>query len=246
MILTRYIFIFFFLLPLNSWSQNFETSIILDTLPDQLIQCKAVVLSELTSDQSYSYEFLIIKTGNNSSTNRQRGEFTLEKGELVLSSHTVNISEGEQLKAKLFIYEGQTVKSTASYGFQETPASSNSDMASSASEKDASLDEVTFILDDTRTRAGRDFYDLFYRFWQDLEMYSDQPISIKEQFIRGGNTRIEITLGDDIVFVSGLSNRYDAIEARAQSATRRVAYQVERRNRVSSDLEKSEMKGTGI
>lgn len=241
---TAYTILFLFCIAIV-YGQGWEVSVSVDTLDDGLRKFEAHLLSDRDIDEPMSYEFLVIKTGANSSTNRQKGEFTVVKGQQVLSSVTVNVAEGESIKSKLFVYQGGDVKGSAEWGFSNEIIES-SDVASKDNGKDGSLDNISFILDDTRTRSGRDFYDIFYSGWNELEIGTDRTITIKEQFIRGRNTRIEITLGDEIVFVGGLQSRYSAVESSAQMALRRVAYFVQRRNQVSNELSTGDIRGSGI
>lgn len=68
------------------------------------------------------------------------------------------------------------------------------------------------IVDETRSKAGRDFYDLFYTQWQAPPQARDFTIVIQEKPFRGRNTQVEIVVDDQVVFRTTLQPRYEVIE----------------------------------
>ena len=59
---------------------------------------------------------------------------------------------------------------------------------------------VGFVTEDTKTKAGKDFYDLFYQKYNLLPEKSDQIITISEMINFGRTTRILIKVGDQIIY----------------------------------------------
>lgn len=56
------------------------------------------------------------------------------------------------------------------------------------------------IVEDTKTKPGRDFYRLFYSLYTKNNINGNKVVKIKEVLALGRNTKIEIIVGDDNVF----------------------------------------------
>ena len=56
------------------------------------------------------------------------------------------------------------------------------------------------IVEDTKTKPGRDFYKLFYSLYTKNNINGNQVVKIKEVLALGRNTKIEVIVGDDMVF----------------------------------------------
>jgi hypothetical protein len=56
------------------------------------------------------------------------------------------------------------------------------------------------IVEDTKTKPGRDFYKLFYSLYTKNNINGIEVVKIKEVLALGRNTKIEVIVGDDIVF----------------------------------------------
>jgi len=56
------------------------------------------------------------------------------------------------------------------------------------------------IVEDTKTKPGRDFYKLFYSLYTKNNINGNQAVKIKEVLALGRNTKIEVIVGDDMVF----------------------------------------------
>ncbi|MBP8793108.1 MAG: hypothetical protein KBH29_08010 [Lutibacter sp.] len=56
------------------------------------------------------------------------------------------------------------------------------------------------IVEDTKTKPGRDFYKLFYSLYTQNNINGNEVVKIKEILALGRNTKIEVIVGDDVVF----------------------------------------------
>ncbi len=78
------------------------------------------------------------------------------------------------------------------------------------------------VIDETLTKHGRDFYDVFYTEWSAPEEAYNYTIRIKEQPGRGRRTIIAVHVNDQIVYQSQLSPGYNAVRQAAAQATQRT------------------------
>ncbi len=56
------------------------------------------------------------------------------------------------------------------------------------------------ISDNTKTKAGKDFYDLYYSEYMDKKINASQIISLVEEFSFARNTKISITLATEVIY----------------------------------------------
>jgi hypothetical protein len=74
------------------------------------------------------------------------------------------------------------------------------------------------VVDETQTKVGRDFYEIFFSRWQAPESARNYTVKIEEHPIPNLGTRIAVKVNDELVFQAHLQPRYDIIEATAQQA----------------------------
>lgn len=56
------------------------------------------------------------------------------------------------------------------------------------------------VVEDTKTKPGRDFYKLFYSLYTQNKINGKKVVTIKEILALGRNTKIEVIVGDDKIF----------------------------------------------
>ncbi|TPE44394.1 CsgE family curli-type amyloid fiber assembly protein [Pontibacter mangrovi] len=76
----------------------------------------------------------------------------------------------------------------------------------------ADLEVDGLIVDETITKIGRDFYDVFHRQWEAPPSAKNFTILIKERPTRGNGALIQVALNDELLFEQQLQPRYDVIE----------------------------------
>ncbi|SFH00912.1 curli production assembly/transport component CsgE [Pontibacter chinhatensis] len=79
----------------------------------------------------------------------------------------------------------------------------------------ADLEVDGLVVDETITKIGRDFYDVFHRQWEAPPSAKNYTILIKERPTRGNGALIQVTLNDELLFEQQLMPRYDTIEETA-------------------------------
>lgn len=78
------------------------------------------------------------------------------------------------------------------------------------------------IVDETRSRHGRDFYDLFYTLWSPPEDVYAHTIRIQERPGRGRGSVIVVRVNDEIVYQSQVQPRYSVVEQAAARAVQQT------------------------
>ena len=102
------------------------------------------------------------------------------------------------------------------------------------------------VVDETVTKAGRDFYQLFYSQWEAPPNASNFTIRISEKPARGIATVVMIDVNDNRVIETPLQPRYDIIEAIALQAARSIYDYLLNYEQIQRQLSGDDLSGSGI
>lgn len=102
------------------------------------------------------------------------------------------------------------------------------------------------IIDETRTKMGRDFYDIFFSNWDAPEGARNFTLTIKELPGRATSSFISIEVNDQEILELPLQPRYDVIEEMAQYAVARCYEYFANYEQIQKDLSSGDLSGTGI
>ncbi|WP_257468846.1 curli production assembly/transport protein CsgE [Chryseobacterium sp. D764] len=169
-------------------------------LENQII-LKAIVMNNTTVYKELNYLLVSIKKGNdgNLSNNQQSGKFSVNPNEVkILSEINVNLESKDALKAFLYIRDEETQKLVAKDSLEL-----NSDLFKKKTakvEEDAAYELRGLTIDETKTKVGKDFYDLFYIQYSQLPDKSISAITITELPLRGTSGQINIQIEDKIIY----------------------------------------------
>lgn len=100
----------------------------------------------------------------------------------------------------------------------------------------ADLEVDGLIVDETITKIGRDFYDVFHRQWEAPPSAKNFTILIKERPTRGNGALIQVALNDELLFEQQLQPRFDVIEETASYVATGL-YEYLLRNHLQQQLE---------
>jgi len=102
------------------------------------------------------------------------------------------------------------------------------------------------LIDETLTKIGRDFYDIFYRQWSAPAAANNFSILIKEKPVPGLGTLITIEINDEEIFSRRIPPRYDVVENFAKYAVYQAQQHLLEVARLEDQLENADQSGTGI
>jgi curli production assembly/transport component CsgE len=102
------------------------------------------------------------------------------------------------------------------------------------------------IIDETRTRIGRDFYEKFYTLWTAPFGVGDYSIFVEEQPPRGRSAAISVKVNEKLVSFHQLQPREEVLEEAAKLAVARITKHLQNYTQMQSDLENGDQSGTGI
>ena len=102
------------------------------------------------------------------------------------------------------------------------------------------------VVNETRTKMGRDFYDEFYNNWVPPPNARNYTITIEELPYIGYNTQILVYINDNLIFQSLLMPRFDYIEDLVADLNSRALQYLQYYEEILQSLENEDMSGTGI
>lgn len=82
------------------------------------------------------------------------------------------------------------------------------------------------VMDETMSKSGREFYELFFSYWRKPVGYKNYFIKIKERPFRMNNTVIEVYLKEQLLYQQMMRRRYDEVEMMAKQAIGVVEQQI--------------------
>lgn len=132
--------------------------------------------------------------------------------------------------------------------YREQPADSirEPDSTKAVIEKSLDLEIDGLVVDETQTKLGRDFYDIFYSRWEAPLRVTDYTIVISEKPLPRLGTQVSINVNETLVFQRFLQPRYEAIEEFALQGIRIVLIYLHQYEQTKHDLESGDMQGSGI
>ena len=102
------------------------------------------------------------------------------------------------------------------------------------------------LVDDTKTKTGKDFYDLFYGSWEAPKGAKNFTITISEKPFRLSSTLIVVSINDTPVYQSVLQPRQDIVEGLSQDAISTTQSYLANYEEIMKQLNGDDMAGSGI
>ncbi|WP_369769775.1 CsgE family curli-type amyloid fiber assembly protein [Flavobacterium sp. WC2416] len=152
-------------------------------------------LSEIV--QSLSYKLSVIKKNNinnNQSNNAQEGLFSLEPSEnKKLSVTQVNVGKDDEVIVLLLFYDENKQligKDRIVLGTEKKVESLPID----------GFELKGIVIDETKTKVGKDFYDLYYYKYNEYKINAPNIVSISEELSFARNTKLVISMNNETIY----------------------------------------------
>ena len=199
---------------------------------DDFLTVTGVASNKLPVNKSLRYELSVIKSnGGNSSKNAQSGRFTLEPNAIKeLSTTSINLDTDSKVIILLLIYDlkdnllGKD-RYVINGGDEEQEEQDIKTYNEEIKKKDRPDGIVLrgIVTEDTKTKAGNDFFNYFYSNYRNAKINSEKIIVIEEQFNMGRSTKILIKIDSKLVFQFFAQPKEDYLQSMADVSLRRVS-----------------------
>lgn len=138
------------------------------------------------------------KTNTNKANNSQDGRATLEPLQKTsLSSTRINIDKTDQIMIALFIYDENNVvigKDKIMIGGEQ-----KENLKVAITKPVDGIVMKGIVSNDTKTKLGNDFYDLFFKELAKLNANSSKTVTVQEELTYGRTTKIIVDVEGEIV-----------------------------------------------
>lgn len=115
-----------------------------------------------------------------------------------------------------------------------------------AKSNDYEIEIDGLLVDDTKTKAGKDFYDLFYSSWEAPSGAKNYTITVSEKPFRLSSTLIVVSINDTPVYQSVLQPRQDIVEGLSEDAILTTQNYLANYEEIMRLLNGDDMAGSGI
>jgi len=201
-------------ISISGYSQIYNTQVEakIELKPNNnLIEITVFAFNKTEIDQSLRYVLSVIKNNpqnSNKSKNDQSGRLVLEPIEKKeLSKTVISTDETSRIIILLLIYNvDDELLGKDRIVINENEADRNQPIIINKNKETTnkkSTDGVVIrgiVLDETKTKSGRDFYKLFYSLYSGSNINGRKIVTIKEILVMANTTGIEIKVGDEIVY----------------------------------------------
>lgn len=195
--------------------------------------------------QSIHYKLSVIKNDSSSgnySKNEQSGANVLQAYEKQeLSETVINVDIKDRIIVLLLVYDvNDNLISTSRVVLNDTKSDEkikeefNAVLEDVEEKPKVDFDGIKLsgiVIDECKTKAGRDFYQLFYSSYLSRGIEGDKVIKIVETLTLGSNTKIAVKIDNDVVFEFFVRSQYDYIKSMSDMAIQRVVFYFKRMDR---------------
>ncbi len=227
---------------------------------------KGMAKNESSKPLAYSYSLRLEKRApSGNAINTQSGSFTLiEAEQKTLSSISINLGATSFFEVTLKVFDDEKVIAEKKIvsdekfiaHFQQLKPQKKSKESPNPPKKEISkknknsvtdaLEIEGLIIDDTRSKSGRDFYDQFYGKWVAPVGVTDFTITIRELPARGRAARVAIDVNGNTIIQRMLQPRQDVIELLAEQTVNAVKGYLQKNENLKKDMENGDQSGSGI
>ncbi|WP_157509919.1 CsgE family curli-type amyloid fiber assembly protein [Flavobacterium denitrificans] len=149
--------------------------------------------------KNISYKLSVFKKNklnSNKSTNAQDGRVTLEPIQRVeLSKTQINYTKQDEVIVMLLIYD----EKNAIIGKDRIVFNEETESDAGKSFPVDGIEMVGIVANDTKTKLGNDYYDMFYAQYSKLKVHTTKIVKVQEELTFGRTTKITILVDSDII-----------------------------------------------
>lgn len=178
------------------------------TVNENLINLHPTVLNSDEIVYELNYLFLVIKQGKagNFSNQKQEGKFVIKGNEKkILSEMKLNFNDDDKMKAYLFIRDENNNKLISKDSLVLNYSSANqlkNSLDNYYNQVESNQNEFVIrglVTDHTKSKLGKDFFDIFYNSYNLLDQKYPFLIEIYEFPPQGRNSKVEIYVEDKVL-----------------------------------------------
>ncbi len=102
------------------------------------------------------------------------------------------------------------------------------------------------VVDETQTKVGRDFYEIYFSNWEPPVGVKDYTIVISERALPRMGSMVSVSINEILIYQNFIKPRFDEIVEATQSAIQVTLQFLYNYEQFKQDLEGEDMSGSGI
>lgn len=166
---------------------------------ENILSIRGTVENLKAEYKSISYKLTVFKknkSNSNSSKNAQDGRVILDPQQKVTLSKTqVNEGKDDQIILLLIIYDENNVI----IGKDRIEMGIDDESKVGEAKPNDGLEMMGIVSNDTKTKLGNDFYELFYKEYSKLKIKSNKIVSVQEELTFGRTTKIMVSVDGELI-----------------------------------------------
>ncbi|MFP2996482.1 CsgE family curli-type amyloid fiber assembly protein [Spongiivirga sp. MCCC 1A20706] len=177
---------------------------------------QGIIKNDSNLFKTLSSELIIISNmgAKNASKAEQKDNFSIAPDEVkIVATKNINVADTDNIIVLFLIYEDEKL---IARDRKELRRQKNDPNVSDG------LEIKGLVVENVRSKVGKDFYDYFYQQFTLKNPESDQLVKVEEQLGIGIGTRIQIKVQEDLVFESFARPNEEQLVNLANSAVARV------------------------
>jgi hypothetical protein len=202
-------YVFLFLLFYSQWNysqvvyKEVKAKIEVEKI-ENILNIKGTVENLKSEYKSIAFKLTVFKKNklnSNNSKNSQDGRIILDPQQKVILSKTqINESKDDQIILLLIIYDENNVI----IGKDRIEMGIDDESKVGLTKPNDGLEMMGIVSNDTKTKLGNDFYELFYKEYTKLKIKSSKIVAVQEELTFGRTTKIMVLVDGEVVneFVS--------------------------------------------
>lgn len=217
-------------------SQVYNTQVAAEIILErnsEFIEISGSAYNKTQISQSLNYILSVYKSDDfgNVSSNDQKGRFVLQPGEKKrLSITTINIDDRNKVVILLRVYDLEEnllgmdrIVLNDDSGDKKIvlKPKENTDVRTEFAKSDG-VELRGIVLEDTKTKPGRDFYSQYYSGYLSANINGPKIVTVKEVLAIANNTKIEVKIDEEVIMEFFIRPQNDYIRGMADIAVRRT------------------------
>lgn len=223
-------FAVFFCTNYTVYSQNFNSEVVagitINDSKNDILDIIGTAKNITETNFSLRFELSVItsnKENNNSSKNSQSGRFTLEPFETKnLSKISVSIDPQIRTVILLVIFNEDDLVVGTDRLVYDSADEAKTEEKISYQKPNEGIVLKGMVTDRTKTKPGKDFYDLFYQKYSMSPSQGNKIIEIDEMISFGRTTRIMVKIDNRIIYEFFARPKLDFLKQQADVALKQV------------------------
>jgi hypothetical protein len=176
-------------------NKNFEAKIEIKEF-EEMVVITGTVENLTDVYENLYFKLSVIKKGNsnNTSSNSQEGRFTIKPDEKKsLSKTQINIEENDKAIVLLLIYnEDDLLVGKDRVELQDIKNDE-------ANNNDKGIEITGLVSDETKTKIGKDFYELYFKKYSEASINGTEIVTIEEELNFGRTTKIKVYISNVLI-----------------------------------------------